>query len=210
MFLTDVFMTDILTALFGSKARVRVLRLFLLNPDTQFTTAAIAERTQIASVDVQREMRMLERIDFVKVRRLKGRKHYRANDDFALRDQLMTLLTHATVTPECQALTQVVKIGEVHLALVSGMFLNYTKARADLFIVANDVSRTRLTKWIKALEAEMGREVRYVLLTMEEYKYRLNMTDRFLRDFLQGPYDEIINTLPHFKRTTNALKRRRV
>ncbi len=203
-------MIDILTALFGSKARVRILRLFLLNPDIQFTTTDIAMRTQITSVDVQREMRMAERIAFVKVRRLKGRKHYRMNDDFALRDQLMALLTHATVTPECQVLTQVAKIGEVHLALASGIFLNYTKARADLFIVANDVSRARLMKWIKALEAEMGREVRYVLLTMEEYKYRLNMTDRFLRDFLQGPYDEIINTIPHFKRTTNALKRRRV
>jgi len=78
--------TDTLTALFGSKTRVRVLRLFLLNPDTQFTTAEIVARTQMSSVDVQREMRMLERITFVKVRRVKGKKHYRANKDFPLRD----------------------------------------------------------------------------------------------------------------------------
>ncbi len=202
-------MTDVLTALFGSKARVRILRLFLLNTDVSFTTSEIAKRTQIPSVDVQKEMRMLERIDFVHVRRMKGRKKYRANEDFALREDLLALLTRATVTPEHQSLMQVEKIGEVHLALVSGIFLNYTKARADIFIVANDVSRARLTKWIRALEAETGREVSYVLLTMEEYKYRLNMTDRFLRDFLQGPYDEVVNKMPQFKRAVSTLRRPR-
>jgi len=202
-------MTDVLTALFGSKARVRVLRLFLLNADTQFTTASVAERTQVSSVDVRREMRMLERIGFVTVRRVKGKKHYRANEDFPLRDDLIALFARATVTSECQSLARVENIGDVHLVLVSGIFLNYTKARADVFIVANDVSRVRLAKWIKSLEAETGREVSYVLLTMEEYKYRLNMTDRFLQDFLQGPYDEVVNKIPQFKRSVSGLRRRR-
>lgn len=202
-------MTDVLTALFGSKARVRVLRLFLLNTETAFTTAEIAERTQVSSTDVQKEMRVFERIGFVKVRRVKGKKYYCANEDFELRDDLMTLLTRATVTPECQSLAQVDKIGEVHLVLASGIFLNYTKARADLFIVANDVSRSRLTKWVRSVEAETGREVSYVLLTMDEYKYRVNMTDRFLQDFLQGPYDEVINKMPQFARVAKGLRRRK-
>ena len=124
-----------------------------------------------------------------------------------LRDDLLTLLARATVTPECRALTQVDKIGEVHLALVSGIFLNYTKARADVFIVANEVSRVKLSRWIKMLEAEMGREVRYVLLTQEEFKYRLNMTDRFLQDFLDGPYDTIVNRVPQFKRVVRAMRK---
>ncbi len=201
-------MSDVLTSLFGSKARVRVLRILLFNEGAQFTVAEIAKRTQINSLDVRREMRMLERIDFAKARRVKKRKYYSVNEDFPLKDELTALFARATVTPECKSLAQVEKIGDVHLALVSGIFLNYTKARADIFIVANDVSRTRLKKWISTLEAETGREVSYVLLTMEEYKYRINMSDRFLQDFLQGPYDEIVNKMPHFKRTVSAIKRR--
>lgn len=201
-------MIDILTTLFGSKARVRVLRLFLLNASTVFTTKQIAQRTQVASIDVQREMRMLERIEFVTVCRIKGKKHYRANDKFSLREDLMTLLTRVTIAPDCQSLLRVEKIGEVHLALVSGIFLNYTKARADVFIVANDVSHARLLRWIKALEAEMGQEVRYVLLTVEEFKYRLNMTDRFLRDFLSAPYDTVLNRMPQFSRSVGGLHKK--
>ncbi len=200
-------MIDVLAGLFGSKARVRLLRLFCFNPTLALSSSAIAERAQCAADDVRRELRVLERIGFVKARRVKNRKVYSANEDFVLRGALIDLLMRATVTAECAALQGVARIGEVHLALASGIFLNYTKARADVFIVANNVSRARLQRWIAALEAEVGREVRYVLMNLDEYKYRLNMTDRFLRDFFHGPYDEIINTIPHFKRSLRALAR---
>jgi hypothetical protein len=201
-------MSDLLTALFGSKARVRVLRLFLLNADTSFGVAEIAEKTQLPSREIQKELRMLERIDFVKARRTKRRKIYALNEEFPLREDLLVLLTHATVSPEYAALKRIEKIGEVHLALISGAFLNYTKARTDMFIVVNNVSRKRLANWIRALEAEMGREICYVLMTLDEFRYRVNMTDRFLRDFLEGPYDVVVDQIPQFKRVVSGLRKR--
>lgn len=201
-------MIDTLASLFGSVARLRLLRLFLWNQDTPFSVAEIADKTMVSSAEVQRELRVLERIEFVKSRKTKGRRIYRAVPDFPLRDGLLGLVGTATVTPECKTLTQIGRIGDVHLALVSGIFINFTKARADLFVVANDVSRAQLTKVMKSLEAEVGREVSYVLLSLEEFRYRINMTDRFLQDFLQGPYEEVVNNIPQFKRLVSATRRR--
>ncbi len=203
-------MTDLLAGLFGSTARVRVLRLFCFNEDATFTAAQVAQRTQCSPQHVRRELRMLQRIGMITSKSVRGARHkvYQTQKDFPLLDDITTLLSRATVTTECATLKRVSTIGEVHLALASGIFLNYTKARADLFIVANAVSRARLQRFITALEAEVGREVRYVLMNMEEYKYRMNMTDRFLRDFLHAPYDEVVNTIPHFKRALRSLARR--
>jgi len=60
---------------------------------------------------------------------------------------------------------------------------------------------------VKNLEAEIGREVSYVMMSSEEFKYRMDMMDRFLMDFMEGPHDEIINKIPKLKRFISGLKR---
>ena len=37
-------------------------------------------------------------------------------------------------------------------------------------------------------------------MNTDEFKYRLDMLDRFLIDFLEGPYSEIVNKIPGLKR----------
>jgi hypothetical protein len=49
------------------------------------------------------------------------------------------------------------------------------------------------------LEAEVGREIRFVLMNSEEL-LRLNMLDRFFIEFLEGPYEEVTNKVPELKR----------
>lgn len=41
--------------LFGSKARARALRFFLLNPDVEFSSADVAEKTLVSRKDIARE-----------------------------------------------------------------------------------------------------------------------------------------------------------
>jgi len=57
------------------------------------------------------------------------------------------------------------------------------------------------------LEAEIGKEINFVLMNSEEFKYRLNMMDRFLMEFLRGPHDELINKIPGLKNLINDLKK---
>ena len=197
-----------LETLFGSKARVRLLRFFLLNTDLTLPARDIASKVLLPSLAVRKELAVLERIGFIKSRKRGGLKMYTAQTDFIFRNEFLSLFARETVAPECKSLKRITKIGDVYLAMISGVFLNYTKARADLFIVANDVSRSRLIKTVRSLEAEVGKEIRYVVLSTEEFKYRINMTDRFLRDFFAGAHDEVINKMPQFKRVISKLRKK--
>jgi ubiquinone/menaquinone biosynthesis C-methylase UbiE len=98
-------------------------------------------------------------------------------------------------------------VGDVRLILVGGIFLNYAKSKADMILVANNVSRSKLKSAIATLEAEIGQEVRFVLMTVEELQYRLNMMDRFLIEFIEQPYQEILNKLSEFKRFVAGVRK---
>ena len=198
----------ILESLFGSKARVRLLRFFLLNTDLELTSRQIAEKALLPTSAVRKELNLMEKTGFVKSRKVGGKKVFSAEESFPFRDELLALFARETVAPECKGLRKIETIGDVYLAAISGIFLNYAKARVDLFIVANDVSRAKLAKAVRALEAEVGKEIRYVVLSTEEFKYRVNMTDRFLRDFFAGAHDEVINKMPQLKRVLRKLRKK--
>lgn len=69
-----------------------------------------------------------------------------------------------------------------------------------MIVVANNTTRSRVNAVMSAIEAEVGREIRYVLMDSEEFKYRMEMLDRFLTDFFEGPHEEVINKVAGLKR----------
>lgn len=200
-------MSEILETLFGSRAKARIIRFFLQNPSEEYALAEIAKKNLVSKVLARRELNVLRSIKFILEKMKKGKKYYLLNQDFPFYPELRSLIVKSNIYPQCQSLGKVRKIGEVKLALASGAFLNYPRSKADFLIVANHVSRARLGNLIKNLEAEIGKEISYVLMNNEEFQYRLNMMDRFILDFLEGPHDEIVNRLPKLKRFIAGLKR---
>jgi len=81
------------------------------------------------------------------------------------------------------------------LAVISGIFINYEKSKADMVLVGDNVSKAKLKNLMSSLEAEIGKEIVFALMTMEEFKYRLNMLDKFILEFLEGPHEEVINKI---------------
>ena len=68
-----------------------------------------------------------------------------------------------------------------------------------MIIVGDDIRRAKLKNLMSSLEAEIGREIDFVLMSGEEFKYRLNMVDKFILDFLEGPHEELINKITGLK-----------
>ncbi len=200
-------MSQILETLFGSRAKARIIRFFLQNPGEEYALAAIAKKNLVSKALARRELNVLRNIRFIMERTKKGKKYYLLNQDFPFYPELRSLIIKSNIYPQCRSLEKVRKVGDVKLALASGAFLNYPRSKADFLIVANHVSRARLGNLIKNLEAEIGKEISYVLMNNEEFQYRLNMMDRFVMDFLEGPHDEIVNRLPKLKRFIAGLKR---
>ena len=68
-----------------------------------------------------------------------------------------------------------------------------------MIIVGDAVSKVKLKNLMDNLEAEIGKEISFVLMTMDEFKYRLNMLNKFVLEFLEGPHEEVINKMPSLK-----------
>lgn len=200
-------MSEVLEMLFGSKSRVRVLRLFLLNPENEYGASEVAKKNMISVVSVRKELNALKKMNFVKEKTKKGVKTYVLDSTFHFYPELKSLFSKSTASPESKSLARLKGIGDVKLALISGIFLNYPKSKVDMVLVVNNVSRGKLKNVMNSLEAEIGKEVSFALMNSEEFKYRLDMLDRFLLDFLEGPHTELVDKIPGLKRFILGLKK---
>lgn len=194
-------------SLFGSKARARLIRFFILNPGMEFGTIAVSEKTLISRPEVTREITRLAKMKLVIEHSRKGKKQFSVNEEFPFYTELKSLVSKLNVHAQSQVFRKLKIIGEVKLILISGLFLNYPKSKVDMILVVNNINRTKLKHAIAHLEAEVGKEIRFVLMNSEELHYRLNMLDRFFIEFLEGPYEEVSNKVPELKRFISGLNK---
>ncbi len=194
-------------SLFGSRVRARLIRFFILNPEAEFTSADVAGKVLIAKPEVTRELNRLAKMGFIRENTRKRVKTFQLHPSFPFIPELHSLVSKSNVNIPHQMFQKLRATGEVKLILISGIFLNYPKGKADMILVINNASRTKLKGVIEHIEAEVGRDVRFVLMDSEELRYRLNMLDRFLIEFLEGPYQEIVHKIPELKRFIAGLKK---
>jgi hypothetical protein len=199
-------MAEILEFLFGSKVKSRLLRFFILNPDQKHTLAEIAKKNMVKASEAKRELEHFSKMKFIIERKNNGSRYYVFNQNFPYYLELKRLIVKSNIYPSSQSFSKIKIIGDIKLVLISGIFINYQKSKADILLVANNINRAKLKNFMNNLEAEIGKEISYVLMTSEEFQYRMNMLDRFVLDFLEGPHDEIVNKIPGLKRTIAGLK----
>jgi hypothetical protein len=194
-------------ALFGSRPRARLIRFFTMNPEVEFSVADIVEKTLLSRVDVQREVKRFAKIKFVVEKSRQGKKLYVSNTDFPFYLEMKSLVSKLNVNAQSQVFRKLKTVGEVKLILISGLFLNYPKSKVDMVLVVNNINRTKLRQAIAFLEAEAGKEIRFVLMNSEELHYRLDMLDRFFIEFLEGPYEEVVNKVAELKRFVAGIRK---
>ena len=188
-------MSDILESLFGSKEKMRLIRFFLLNPEQEYRFDEITKRNMLNFQKTKKELDTLKRIHFIMKRVRKGKIFYTLNQNFQFYPELKNLISKANIYPQSENLSKVKNIGNIRRAVISGAFINYPKSKADMILVGDGISRAKLRNLMNNLEAEIGKEIDFVLMTGDEFKYRLNMLDKFILDFLEGPHEEVINKI---------------
>ena len=199
---------QILEKLFDSPIKVRLLKLFLRNDNTFFSAEDIVSKIHISARYARKEMEKLNDINFFKTKKIKikikyGSKKikvkktivYGVNHNFVFYPELKNLVSKSNPASEDNLKMGIQKIGKVKLVILSGLFINSESSRIDLVIVGEGISQKKLERFLGNLEAEVGKDIRYVVLTTEEFNYRLNMFDRFLRDVLDYPHKKLINKL---------------
>ena len=189
--------------LFGSKTRAKLLTVFLHNPDKPFF---VRELTRLISTQINAVRRELENlvelglVNEVEVvdegphRPGLKRKYYKMNDAFPLLNEIKMLITKAHVLMERRLDREISALGDIHYAALMGAFIGKTGSPVDLFIVGN-VDSQATKKLMDRLQKELGFEVNFTCLTPQEFKYRKEITDRFLYAILEAPKNVIVNKL---------------
>jgi predicted nucleotidyltransferase len=185
---------DSLTRLFGSAARAKLLRLFLFNPDTLFSGSDAALRAKLSAPVARRELTNLVQADILKRHTGKGGrfganrayKHYQALEEFL----------RATDTVQAKEVIAALKrAGALRLVALSGFFTAVQESKIDLLVVGDRLGEGALKAAISRLEAELGREIRYAAFTTEDFRYRLGVYDRLVRDVLDYPHRLLLDRI---------------
>ncbi len=188
-----------LAKLFGSVARVKILKLFLLNPDTSYYIRQISRHLNLQLNAVRRELENLETLGLLASHQgteaddegeegkpnKSDRKYYSANKQFILFNEIRDLIIKAQVLCEKEFRTKLQKLGTIKLLLLSGLFINDKQAAVDMLIVGS-FNKDKVAKLVKELEEELVNEVNYAVLTEEEFYYRRQVTDVFLYSVLES------------------------
>jgi hypothetical protein len=87
------------------------------------------------------------------------------------------------------------KAGALRLVVLSGLFTGVIETKIDMLIVGDKLDDRRLQKSIHELEAELGRELRFASFTTEDFKYRVGVYDRLVRDVIDYQHTTILDKI---------------
>ena len=188
--------TDILGSIFNSPARVKIMRLFLLNQENVFASSSIATRSNVSSTLVRREVAILARSHFIK--RKKERQNGKMiegwifDPKFEYTSSLNNLLFGTEFVDKVELARRFKRAGRIKLLILSGVF-NHTNNKLDLLLVGDNLRRPVIERIIRSLEAEIGKEISYAAFETGEFVYRASMYDKLIRDIIDFPHETAIN-----------------
>jgi len=188
-------MSDFLELLLGGEGRARLIKFFVLNPTAKASPQELKERLQVDQRRIKGELEALLKAGIIKKRKAMNKFLFFLDRENLFYPELKKIVAKCTIFPQLKSLDKIPKTGHVKFILVTGIFANNLKTRADLLIVGDAINRNRLNDVVKEVEAEIGRELRFTTFSLEEYEYRLNMFDKFIREFFDGPHKIIYNRL---------------
>jgi hypothetical protein len=176
--------------LFGSAARMKIVRLFVFNPDKIFDIESIAARSGATKALVKKEIKNLLKLKLV-IRKARG---FVLNRAFAYLSPFQEFLS-ATNPTGADIADRMKKAGKVRFLALSGVFIRNPESRLDILIVGDRIKKAPLDKVLKSLESAIGKELAFSVFDTEDFKYRISMRDKLVLDVLDFPHEKIVNKL---------------
>jgi len=213
-----------LEKLFGSNARAKILKLFLLNPGKSYYIRQISRDLDLQLNSVRRELENLEDFGLLVSSQASGKnmpsdlvedvviqtvqdaeggkdtkkkvkaasipsktdkKYFQVNKDFALFEEMKAFIVKSQVLYQEDFIKNIEKVGKIKLLILTGFFVNKMEMNVDLFLVGK-VNKEKLSRHIKNLQKEVGREINFTIMDYNEFIYRRDITDIFLYGILES------------------------
>lgn len=176
-------------ALFTSTQQ-KVLGLLFGQPARSFFVTQIMELAKSGRGAVQRELQRLESAGLVSVQMHGNQKHYRANSESPLFEELCGIV-RKTVGLEDPLRSAVESLPQsVHVALIYGSVAKGADTSAsdiDVLIVADNLTLEDIYAALSPAEQLLDRKINPTLYTSEEFNQRRARGNSFLKRVMDGP-----------------------
>ncbi len=179
---------DTLDKLFGSAGKVKIIKLFIFNQDQLFDMKTITDRTRLSTDQARKELTLLTKTSLIKQKGKNGSKRFYLNEAFVYLKQLRELMTYVITVSYDDIIKKIGRTCKLKSVVLSGIFINRPDSRVDMLVIGNQFNRIAFAKCMKKIEAELGKELSYAILETEDFKYRMSVGDRLVRDILEFPH----------------------
>ena len=194
---------DFLTKFIGNPARARILRVFIFNQGESFTQSLAAKRAAVSAASAAKEIKILEQWGILKKAKFSitlsngtkrtvvgnQKESAWAIDPSFKHLRALSMFIHEVSPVHYESIVAALRrSGRLSVVVISGSFMGDMTRPADLIIAADGLSESRLEQAVRALEPQFGREIRYAAFSTPEFRYRLTIQDRLIRDTLDYPH----------------------
>jgi DNA-binding Lrp family transcriptional regulator len=184
-----------LAKIFGSPARLKILRLFLFNQNATFTLTDISERVKLTLSAVRSEIGELLASGLLRKKGVRSAARYQVNPRFEHLAALDTFIRETTNVRPQDILAGLKRAGTFRLVVLSGFFTGMSASQIDLLVAGDHVEERMLANAVRTLEAELGREIRYASFATADFTYRRGAYDRLLRDVFDYPHRILLDKI---------------
>lgn len=178
-------------ALFGSKTRIKLLHLFLNNPNRSFYVREITRKIDEQINSVRRELANLQNIGIVKSdSSTNNRLYYEVNQSYTHFKPLQAMFGDTSIAKEVPGAVgtdwkkRLKPLGDVRVALFSGKLVKDSPSTVDVLLVGN-INKTQVKRFMKELEEDERQTLNYVVMPYDDFYYRFSIKDRFVVEILQ-------------------------
>lgn len=187
-------------ALFGSKTRVKLLHLFLNNPDKAFYVREITRLIDEQINSVRRELANMMKVGIVLSNSVDNKLYYEANQKYEHYLPLKQIFGDNTSKRQDKTIKghdvwrdELMRLPGLRLAVAAGALVRGSASQIDLLLVG-DVQVAKVKSLIKSIEKSESREVNYSVLAYEDFYYRLSVRDRFVNEVVGGTCSILVDT----------------
>ncbi|PIZ56308.1 hypothetical protein COY23_03245 [bacterium (Candidatus Torokbacteria) CG_4_10_14_0_2_um_filter_35_8] len=177
-------MSSLLSNLFGSKTRVKILTLLLANSNRSYYVREVTRMIEERINSVRRELDILSRMGLIKGEPKGNRIYYQIVKEFPLYPELRSLFSKSpNVKPQEKLISVIKNLGDIKFACLTGVFTHSEGSPVDILIVG-DVDKEKCADFIREQERERNQQINYTIMAEEEFEYRKSVGDKFLASVL--------------------------
>ena len=187
-------------SLFGSKTRVKLLHLFLNNPEKSFYVREITRMIDEQINSVRRELANMVSVGIVQQDAIDNKLYYSVNEDYPYIKPLAAIFSDKNTEGGMGAASSVSwkdslgRMRGLRLAIISGKLVVGSSSAVDLLLVGDDMSAVTIKNLVKKIEKDRKIEINYAVISYDDFYYRMSVKDKFIMDIVRNKHSVLVDT----------------